>query len=257
MDTQASHLDFLKQNGFEINPYGAVLNSLPGLTLYYEKCLQLRETLPYATDGVVVKLNRVSHQSILGEAGKRPRYAIAWKFPPAIKQTVLKSVVFQVGRTGVVTPVGQVAPVIIEGATVKRVTLHNEQEIIKRDLRLGDTVEIIRSGDVIPKVLRAVTQRRDGREAPILFPHNCPSCDSVLVKDESGEGIIIRCLSPRCPAQQVNAIRHFVSKEAMDIDGLGNEFVEELLQKKIIHDVSDLYRITGEDLDKFERMGES
>ena len=258
LDTQEKQLSFLKKIGFEnnLNRYHAVLKSMPALTKYYQKCLEVRSSLSYAIDGIVVKLNVARQWQLLGEAGKRPRYAIAWKFPPLIKETRLEKVSFQVGRTGVITPVGHVFPVLIDGAKVQRVTLHNEQEIIKKDLRLGDKIEIIRSGDVIPKILRALISKRSGHETKIVFIKNCPSCKSSLVKDEGGAGIIIRCPNPHCSAQVVNAIRHFVSKDAMDIDGLGREFVEELLEKHIINNVSDLYRINGEDLDKFDRMGE-
>lgn len=254
--TEGEHWSFLQQNGFDMSPKIRVLPTMESLTSYYQGCLEFRDRLPYAIDGLVVKLNRVAHQEILGVVSNRPRFAIAWKFPPVVERTILADVSFQVGRTGAVTPVGHLEPVYIGGAKVQRVTLHNEQEILKKDLRLKDTVEVIRSGDVIPKILRVITNLRSGQEKKIVFPINCPSCLEPLVKDESGNGIIIRCPNNSCPAQKANTIRHFVSKEAMDIEGLGHEFVEELLQKKIIIDVSDLYIITGEDLDKFERMGE-
>ena len=178
------------------------------------------------------------------------------EIPPTIKETILEDVSFQVGRTGVITPVGHVNPVLIDGAKVSRVTLHNEREIIKKNLRLGDRVHIIRSGDVIPKILKALVDKRDGSERVIEFAQNCPVCQNPLKRDEGGAGVIIRCSNSYCPAKVVNSIRHFVSKDAMDIDGLGNEFVEELLEKNIIKNVSDLYHITGKDLDKFDRMGE-
>jgi len=261
LDTQEKQILFLKKNGFDTNRYAACVRSVSGVIHYYKKCLDSRPQLPYDIDGVVIKINEIADQTMLGVAGKRPRYAIAWKFPPELKTTVLIDVQFQVGRTGAVTPVGILEPVNLGGAEVRRVTLHNELEIKRKDIRIGDTVQVIRSGDVIPKIIRVEKNLRSGTEKPVIYPVNCPECAAVLERDPGSEigdtsGVIIRCPNPLCPARALHGITHFASKEAMNIDGLGREFVAELLEKKIISDISGLYRITGTDLDKFSRMGE-
>ncbi|HMB01122.1 MAG TPA: NAD-dependent DNA ligase LigA, partial [Spirochaetota bacterium] len=237
--------------GLETGNFNARLSSFDSITNYYTQAKAKRNELKFEADGIVVKINRLEDQQLLGVSGKRPRYAIAWKFPPDIKTTYLKNINFQVGRTGLITPVGILEPVKINGAVISKVTLHNRKEIAKKDIRLNDKVEVIRSGDVIPKLLKPVTAARKGNEKKIIFPGSCPECGTALAKED----IYTRCVNPACPAKILNSIIHFASKEAMDIDGLGSEMLYTMIKKKIIKSIPDLYRLQPDQLDSFERMG--
>ncbi|MBN8217698.1 MAG: NAD-dependent DNA ligase LigA [Spirochaetes bacterium] len=256
LSTHESQLDYLREAGFYLNPWNRRVESAEEVVAYYRECEAGRSDLPYEIDGIVVKLDAVSEQEFLGVVGRRPRWAVAWKFPPQAESTVLEEVHFQVGRTGAVTPVGVLKPVRLSGAMVSRVTLHNESEIERKDIRIGDTVRVIRSGDVIPKVLSVDAGKRTGREKPIRFPTECPSCGAPLARDRGEEGVILRCPEARCPAKTVESLIHFTSKSAMDIDGLGQEQVRELVEKGLVRAPADFFSLKPEQLNELERMGE-
>ncbi len=213
-----------------------------------------RKTLPYDIDGVVVKVNDFALQERLGAVSRSPRWAIAYKYQPAQATTKIERIVVQVGRTGALTPVAEMTPVEVGGVTVSRATLHNEDEIRRKDIRVGDTVVIQRAGEVIPEVVRVITEARDGDEVPFEMPARCPVCGADVERPE-GEAVA-RCIGIACPAQLERRIRHFASREAMDIEGLGPAQVEQLVSKSLIHDPADLYFLSKEQLLTLERMAE-
>ena len=255
LSRHTSQLKWLSSMGFQTGKKHFFCPHMKEVIAAYKSCLQEREQLPYEVDGVVIVIDSQQDQTLLGVVGRRPRYAIAWKFPPLIKKTILQQITFQVGRTGVITPVAELKPVVIGGATIRRATLHNKSEILNKDIRIGDWVHVIRSGDVIPKVLSPVVEKRTGKEVRIVFPKTCPSCTKPLIQDKKGTSTLIRCVNEKCPATIETKLFHFVSKEAMNIDGLGKEFIRELIQKQIIRSPLDIYSITAADLDTFDRMG--
>jgi len=216
--------------------------------------LQKRDKLEYEIDGVVVKVNWFELQDKLGFVSRAPRWALAYKFPAQEEITTLESVDFQVGRTGSITPVARLAPVFVGGVTVSNATLHNEDEIERKDICIGDSVIIRRAGDVIPEVVQVVLERRKDH-TQIKFPKNCPSCSSELIKEE-GEAVW-RCYAGlSCKAQLVEAIKHFVSRKAMNIDGLGAKIVEQLIEQGLVTTVADLYRLEKSQLIDLDRMGD-
>ena len=249
--TQHELLLWLKEKGFPVEHGFTRAVGVEGVEQVYREWLKERRNLPFEADGVVVKLDDLSLWRELGYTARAPRFAIAYKFPAEEKETRLVQVVFQVGRTGRVTPVGILEPVFIEGSEVSRVTLHNESYIEELDVRIGDWVLVHKAGGVIPEVLRVLKERRTGEEKPILWPENCPECGHRLVK----EGKVHRCPNPLCPAKRFEAIRHYASRKAMDIGGLGEKLIEKLLEKGLVKDVADLYRLKEEDLVGLERMG--
>jgi DNA ligase (NAD+) len=214
----------------------------------------IREQLPFEIDGMVVKVNRLDLQRELGEKTRTPRWAIAWKFPPRQAVTVVEDIVLQVGRTGAITPVARLRPVEVSGVTVSRASLHNWDEIARLDVRIGDRVVVERAGDVIPDVVRVLPEHRTGDERQVALPETCPSCGGPVTKLE-GE-VIPRCQELSCPARVLEALKHFVSRRAMDIDGLGEKTLEQLLQRSLVRSPADLYRLNKEDLLACERMGE-
>jgi DNA ligase (NAD+) len=213
-----------------------------------------RQTLPYDIDGMVVKVDSLTLQGRLGSKARTPRWAIAWKFEATQATTILLDVEYAVGRTGAVTPVAILEPVQVGGVVVRRATLHNEEEIRRKDLRLGDAVLVQRAGDVIPEVVKPILERRTGCEQPIVMPSHCPSCESRLLRVE-GE-VISRCLNPACPAQRVRALTHYVGKTGLDIDGLGEKAVELLHEQGLVRDIQDFYALTVADLAKLEGWAE-
>jgi DNA ligase (NAD+) len=215
---------------------------------------EIREQLPFEIDGMVVKVNRLDLQRELGEKTRTPRWAIAWKFPPRQAVTEVEDIVLQVGRTGAITPVARLRPVEVSGVTVSRASLHNWDEIARLDVRIGDRVVVERAGDVIPDVVRVLPEHRTGDERQVALPETCPSCGGPVTKLE-GE-VIPRCQELSCPARVLEALKHFVSRRAMDIDGLGEKTLEQLLQRSLVRSPADLYRLTKEDLLACERMGE-
>ncbi len=220
----------------------------------YRELLDRRDRLEFEIDGMVVKVDDRSLQEELGAISRSPRWAVAFKFPPRQRETVVESVGLQVGRTGAITPVAHLRPVAISGVTVARASLHNWDEIGRLDLRIGDHVVVERAGDVIPDVVRVVTEKRTGGELPVPLPETCPECGTAVV-NRVGE-VVPRCPNPRCPAQTIERIRHFVSRDAMDIEGLGEKQLAQLIEVGKIANCADLYRLEKADLFELERMGE-
>lgn len=247
-------LHYLKQLGFKISRHVELCESVDQVIGYYQKILGLRNELPYEIDGIVIKVNAFAMQEKLGELSRSPRWAVAWKFPAQQEQTKIKDIIVSVGRTGALTPVAMLEPVRVGGVEVSRASLHNEDELEKKDVRIGDTVLIQRAGDVIPEVVKVVTPKRTGKEKKFTMPERCPVCGSRAERPE-GEAIH-RCTGMGCPAQIKGNLAHFASKGAMDIDGIGHKFLEQMVDKKIIQDQADLYFLKKEDLMKMERMGD-
>ncbi len=214
-----------------------------------------REELAFDMDGAVVKINDLASRVAVGEGTTTPKWAVAYKYPPEEKETMLVSVDIQVGRTGVLTPTANLEPVRLAGTTVSRATLHNAQFISERDIRIGDTVVVRKAGEIIPEIIRSIPEKRNGSERVFAMPELCPSCGGRVVRDECGEGTAMRCVNPACPAQNARSITHFASKGAMNIDGLGPQVVELLLSAGKIKDIADLYTLTVEDIEGLDRMG--
>ncbi|MCE2029189.1 NAD-dependent DNA ligase LigA [Sessilibacter corallicola] len=248
-------LHALNSWGFRINKHMAVAKSLSECVEYYKKMTELRDGLPYDIDGIVFKVNNLALQAELGFVSRAPRWAIAYKFPAQEQLTKLLDVEFQVGRTGAVTPVARLEPVFVGGVTVSNATLHNRDEIERLSVKVGDTVVIRRAGDVIPQVVSVVQERRPEDARDIIFPETCPICDSPV---EAVEGeAVARCTGGLiCGAQKKEAIKHFASRKAMDIDGLGDKLVEQLVDEKLIDSVVDLYSLDIEAVSNLERMGQ-
>ena len=252
-----THWDTLKMLGdwgFPTNPDIRLARDVQDCVGYYHHIESAREKLPYEIDGIVLKVNSLSLQDRLGMVSRSPRWAVAVKFAPTQATTIVEDIVIGVGRTGVLTPVAVMKPVQVGGVTVSRATLHNEDEIAKKDVRIGDTIIVQRAGDVIPEVVKVVEGRRTGSEKPYRMPEKCPVCGSKVVRLE-GE-VAHRCIDLACPAQIRENIRHFVSRGGMDIEGLGDKIVSQLLDAGLIRDPADLYAITKEQLLELERFAE-
>jgi DNA ligase (NAD+) len=245
---------YLRQLGFKISQYVELCENIEQVKGYYYKILELRNELPYEIDGIVIKVNEFALQHRMGELSRSPRWAVAWKFPAQQEHTVIKDIIVSVGRTGALTPVALLEPVRVGGVEVSRASLHNEDEIRKKDVRIGDTVVIQRAGDVIPEVVKVVESKRTGNEREFTMPDSCPVCGSKAERPE-GEAVY-RCTGIACPAQIKENLAHFVSKGAMDIDGLGFKLLDQMVDKKIILDQADLYFLPKEDLMKMDRMGD-
>jgi DNA ligase (NAD+) len=253
----ASHweaLETLARWGFKVNPNRRQCPGVDALWAVSTEWEALRDTLPYDIDGVVAKVDSIAQQKILGWTAKAPRWAIAIKFSARQEETVVEDIQVQVGRTGALTPVAHLRPVIVGGVTVSRATLHNEDEIRRKDVRIGDSVVIRRAGEVIPEVVSVIVDSRTGSEQRFTMPTTCPVCGADVERAE-GE-VDARCIGIACPAQLLERIRHFGSRGAMDIDGLGPVHVEQLVAKGYVHDPADLYFLTDEQLLTLERMGE-
>ncbi len=253
-DSQREFLDAIAGWGLPVNPLARRERGIEAALELYRRMLAERESLPYEIDGMVIKVDSFSLQRELGEKSRSPRWAIACKFPPRQAETVVEEILLSVGRTGVITPVARLAPVEISGVTVSRATLHNWDEIALKDIRVGDHVLVERAGDVIPAVVRVLTEQRNGTEREFPPPDRCPECGSELV--HMADEVAIRCLGLSCPPQIRRSIIHFASRNAMDIEGLGEKFVEQLISLGLVHSVADLYTLTREDFMRFERMGE-
>lgn len=253
----ASQSDFLAKIpawGLPVNDLAKVVSGIDEVISYYAKMMEERDDLPYEIDGVVIKVDSYELQRDLGEKSRSPRWAIAWKFPPRQATTVVEDIVPQVGRTGVITPVAHLAPVEVSGVMVARATLHNWEEMQRKDIRKGDTVIVERAGDVIPAVVKVITEKRQGTETALPIPTACPECGGEVVR-MPGE-VAVRCVGLACPAQVRESLKHFASRRAMDIEGLGEKFVEQLLSLKLVQNVADIYDLKREDFMQFERMGE-
>ncbi len=252
--SQHQFLETIPRWGLPVNPLIRRVAGIRGVLEYYREIAEKRESLPYEIDGVVVKVDSFALQRELGEKSRSPRWAIAWKFPPRQAVTVIVDIVPQVGRTGVITPTAHLQPVEVSGVTVSRATLHNWEEMERKDIRIGDTVVIERAGDVIPAVVKVMTEKRSGHEKPLPIPPACPACGSEVVKIP-GE-VAVRCMGLSCPAQIKESIIHFASRRAMDIDGLGEKYIEQLLDLGLVKNVADLYYLERRDFMQFERMGD-
>ena len=251
----SSHWEILKTLadwGFPVNPLISQAQDISACIDYFEQIHSIRPGLPYEIDGVVIKVNNLSVQESLGNVSRSPRWALACKFPPEQATTIIREIVVQVGRTGTLTPVAIMEPVSVGGVMVSRATLHNEDEIIKKDIRLGDTVVIQRAGDVIPEIIKIVESKRNGHEKFFRMPSHCPQCGSEIVRVE-GEAAH-RCVNLSCPAQIKEHIRHFASRGAMDIEGLGEKVSAHLFDARLIHDPADLYFLTKEQLLGLDRQ---
>ncbi len=247
-------LDTIKELGFAVLRDRALVHTYGEIIEHIEKLGALRDSLPYDIDGVVIKIDTLADRAKIGEGTNTPKWAVAYKFPPEEKQTKLVDITIAVGRTGVLTPTAILNPVRLAGTSVSRATLHNLDFIRERDIKLGDTVTVRKAGDIIPEVLCAHPQKRDGTEIEFYMPTHCPSCGEAVVRDDN-DGAAIRCTNSSCPAQLSRSIEHFASKGAMNIDGLGPQIVNALLENGLIHDCADLYLITEEQVAEIERMG--
>ncbi|MBD8069643.1 NAD-dependent DNA ligase LigA [Bacillus sp. PS06] len=247
-------LDLLDDLGFKTNPERKRCATIDDVIKYIEEWTEKRPTLDYEIDGIVIKVDSLSHQSALGFTAKSPRWAIAYKFPAEEVMTKLLDIELSVGRTGVVTPTAILEPVRVAGTTVQRASLHNEDLIREKDLKIGDTVVVKKAGDIIPEVVNVMVDLRTGEELEFSMPTHCPECESELVRLE-GE-VALRCINPACPAQIREGLIHFVSRNAMNIDGLGEKVIAQLFKEQLIANVGDLYKLEKEQLLQLERMGE-
>ena len=254
-DTQSGNLALLKQWGLPISPELKRCDNPQACHAYFAEIGERRDALPYDIDGVVFKVDRISDQQKLGFVARAPRWAIAQKFPAQEELTTVEGIEFQVGRTGALTPVARLKPVFVGGVTVSNATLHNMDEVERKDVRVGDTVIVRRAGDVIPEVVRSLLERRPENALPVHLPEACPVCGSAVIRP-AGEAVA-RCSGGLyCSAQRKEAIKHFASRKALDIDGLGDKLVDQLIEADLIHDPADLFSLTQEQIAGLERMGE-
>lgn len=252
--TQFEALNELSEIGFRINPEKKLCQTIDEVWAYIEEYHEKRTELPYEIDGIVIKANEFTIQDELGFTVKAPRWAIAYKFPPEEAQTVVEEIEWTIGRTGVVTPTAVMQPVRVAGTTVSRASLHNADFIAMKDIRLNDTVIIYKAGDIIPEVAQVLTEKRDENSQAYEIPTHCPVCDSELVHLD--EEVALRCINPKCPAQIKEGLNHFVSRNAMNIDGLGPRVLEQMYDTKLVADVADLYFLTEEQLMTLEKIKE-
>ena len=263
--THEDTINKIKSLGFKTIPFITVSNNEDEIINAVIRLGEQRADLPYDIDGAVIKVNSLEKRVEIGEGTSTPKWAVAYKYPPEQKPTKLLDIVVQVGRTGVLTPNAVLEPVKLAGTTVSRATLHNIDIIKERDIRIGDTVIVQKAGDIIPEVVGSVKEKRTGDEMPYEMPNACPSCGGALTYDDADEFLeddedftlgALRCTNPRCPAQLERNIVHFASKKAMNIDGVGEKLVKQLLEAELIKDASDLYYVTKEEIASLERMGE-
>lgn len=252
--SQAALLSTFPRLGLPVNPLWEKVKALEGVKAFYRELLSRRDELAYEADGMVVKVNDFAQREVLGEVARAPRWAIAYKFPAEEATTRVLDIIVQVGRTGALTPVAVLDPVEVSGATVSRATLHNEDEVQRKDVRVGDWVVVRRAGEVIPEVVKSIPERRTGKEREFRMPKRCPACGGPVVRP-AGE-VAHRCENLSCPARIKESIRHFASRRAMDIEGLGEKLVDKLVETGLVRRLSDIYRLRKEDLVGLERMGE-
>ncbi|MBI4835251.1 MAG: NAD-dependent DNA ligase LigA [Planctomycetes bacterium] len=251
--THQDMMEYLSALGLKVIRHSQLCGNLEELKKYHEKMLSERDKIPYEIDGIVIKVNDFSLRDRLGMRARSPRWAIAYKFPAREETTKLLDIKVQVGRTGALTPVAILEPVSVGGVEVSRATLHNQDEIKRLDLKIGDTVVIKRAGDVIPKIVKVITSKPRGKDN-FIMPDKCPECGSKIVFPQ--DEVIARCPNIACPAQVKGRIEHFAQREAMNIEGLGEKIIEQLVNKGLVKDPSDLYALTKDDILKMERMGE-
>ena len=247
-------LDYLDHLGFKTNKERRKCSTIDEVVEYINGWIEKRPHLPYEIDGIVIKVDSLAQQDELGTTAKSPRWAIAYKFPAEEVVTTLLAIELSVGRTGVITPTAILEPVKVAGTTVQRASLHNEDLIREKDIKIGDKVVVKKAGDIIPEVVNVLVEQRTGDEVDFHMPKHCPECESELVRLD-GE-VALRCINPKCPAQIREGLIHFVSRDAMNIDGLGEKVISQLFAEKLISDVADIYKLTREQLLALERMGE-
>ena len=255
--TFQTHWDVLQSLGrwgFRINPHIEQCHGIDAALAYYERLSQEREELPYEIDGVVIKVNALALQEALGTRSRSPRWALAYKFEPKQAVTRVKEIAVQVGRTGALTPVALLEPVQVAGVEVSRASLHNPDEVARKDVRAGDWVMVQRAGDVIPEIVEVLKERRTGAEKPFEMPTRCPICGSAVVRLE--DEVVPRCVGLSCRAKLKESIVHFASKRAMDIEGLGDKTVDQLVERGLVKDIGDLYGLTKEDVLKLDRLAD-
>lgn len=245
-------LEYLRRIGFRVSPLIRRFQDIEGVIRYHDEVNEKRDDLDYEIDGIVVKVNSIAQQERLGTVSRSPRWALAYKFPAREEFTRVNDIIVQVGRTGALTPVAVLEPVQIAGVTVSRATLHNEDELRRKDVRIGDTVVVERAGDVIPEVASVIKSKRTGAEKEFRMPDKCPVCGADVLK----VGPIVRCIGVSCSAQLKERIKHFASLRALNVEGLGDKVIEQLVDRKMVSDAADLFFLTRRDLMKLERMGE-
>jgi len=255
-ETQGEELSLLSKLGFAVNEHFLVCESVEEIEMYYKKWADKKRLLPYGVDGVVLKVNEKKYQDLLGYTAKAPRFGIAYKFPAVQTTTVVEDIVLQVGRTGVLTPVAKLRPVLIDGSTVSRATLHNEDEIQRLDVRVGDTVILQKAGDVIPDIVEVLTELRTGKEKPYRFPKIVAECGGDGSIERIPGQAAYRCIFKHSGAQQRRKLEYFVSKKAFAIDGLGKKIIEQLMEEGIVSSFDDIFTLKKEDIEHLEGFGE-
>ena len=253
LESHSDVLRTLQTFGFRINPHIRPKITINEVIDCYKELSELRDLLPYDIDGMVIKVDSVAFQNLLGTTSRSPRWAIAYKFKAIQETTRIADIEIQVGRTGTLTPVAHLEPVKIGGVTVSRATLHNEDEIRRKDIKVGDMVLVQRAGDVIPEVVKVITSKRTGEEKIFNMPLNCPVCDSSVIRSENEAAL--RCINSSCPAQVKERIKHFASKGAFDIDGLGEKLIDQLVDKNLLFSYADIFRLKEDMLKNLDRMG--
>ena len=255
-ETHTETLDRLAELGFHVLPHRKRLSDIADINEHVKKLGEMRDELTFDMDGAVIKLDRFDHRREIGEGTGRPKWAVAFKYPPEEKETTLKDITIQVGRTGVLTPAAELEPVHLAGTTVSRATLHNIDFIADKDIRIGDRVIVRKAGEIIPEIVRRAGESHAPGSVPYRMPDTCPACGAPVVRDADGDGAAVRCVNPACPAQKMRGIVHYASKGCMDIDGLGPQVIAQLLTAGLISDVADLYTLRAEDVAALDRMGE-
>jgi DNA ligase (NAD+) len=252
-NSHSGGLALMSELGLKVNPTARPCRDLREIEAYYQEWLRHRDTLDYEVDGCVIKVDSLALQEEAGSTARAPRWACAYKFPPRQATTMVREIVVQVGRTGALTPVAMLEPVLLAGSTISRCTLHNEEEVRRKDVRVGDRVLIEKGGDVIPKVVKVITEERSAAAEPFVMPGSCPVCGSMVVRPQ-GE-VVSRCVNVSCPARLRESIRHFAGRAAMDIEGLGDALIDQLIDNRLVTTLADIYRLEGPALAALERMG--
>lgn len=246
-------LEYLEKQGFNVNPVRIFCTNVEEIKKAIQKIGEMRDSLTFGIDGAVIKVDDLKFREILGSTAKNPRWAIAYKYPPEQKETTVKEIICQVGRTGVITPMAILEPVKVAGSTISKTTLHNEDFIKEKELKIGDTVVIQKAGDVIPEIVKVIKEKRTGKEFDFKMPEKCPVCGAEAIREE-GEAAI-RCTGIECPAKLFRNLVHFVSREAMNIDGLGENIIQQLLDKCLISNIADIYELKFEEIASLKKNG--